>query len=374
MITVMTICYIGCVFVAFKVIKFKVTPAAIAVAVLIGMFMLGGVVIAWNFSAPMSGQITLTRKVIPLLSNQDSKELIEKIHVRQDQPVKKGDVLYEVDATPNQYKVDQLTAQIAVAQQKIYELEAAVEVATAKVEKAKADVTYVKAQLDTAVGIQKDNPAAIADLKVEVQQQTYNASQAAVQQAMASQQEAEFALTSAKDAIRANEAQLSTAQLNLEQCVVRAPADGYIMNWQAIEGTMTTTVLTSAQGTFMDMSETVVAAVFPMNVLKNVEPGNTVEIAFKSLPGQITTGKVDAVLEYTGEGQLTPEPQLPVAASLGSKGFLVVRIVLDDEALAKELPLGAAGTTTIYTNVGQLFHLISKITIRIKAWMNYVPI
>ncbi len=270
MITVMTICYIGCVFVAFKVIKFKVTPAAIAVAVLIGMFMLGGVVIAWNFSAPMSGQITLTRKVIPLLSNQDSKELIEKIHVRQDQPVKKGDVLYEVDATPNQYKVDQLTAQLAVAQQKIYELEAAVEVATAKVEKAKADVTYVKAQLDTAVGIQKDNPAAIADLKVEVQQQTYNASQAAVQQAMASQQEAEFALTSAKDAIRANEAQLSTAQLNLEQCVVRAPADGYIMNWQAIEGTMTTTVLTSAQGTFMDMSETVVAAVFPMNVLKNV--------------------------------------------------------------------------------------------------------
>jgi multidrug resistance efflux pump len=146
------------------------------------------------------------------------------------------------------------------------------------------------------------------------------------------------------------------------------------MNWQAVEGTMTTTVLSSAQGTFMDMSETVVGAVFPMNVLKNVEPGNPVEIAFKSLPGQVVAGKVDAVLQYTGEGQLTPEPQLPVMASLGSKGFLLARIVLDDASLAKELPLGAAGTVTIYTNVGQPFHLISKITIRIKGWMNYLPI
>lgn len=374
MIIVMTICYIGCVFIAFKVIKIKPTPTPIAIAVLFGVFMLGGVVIGWKFSAPMTQQMTLIRKVIPLLSNQDSKEIINKIYVEQDQPVKKGEPLYEVDKAPNQYAVGQLTAQLAVAQQNISELEAAVEVAAASVEKAQADETYSKAQLETATGIQKDNPAAIARLKVEVQQKSYAASQAAVEQASAAQQAAQFALGSARNALKSTEAQLSTAQLNLEQCVVRAPADGHIMNWQAIEGTMTTTVLSSAQGTFMDMSETAVGAVFPMNVLKNVEPGNRVEIAFKSLPGQIAMGKVDAVLEYTGEGQLTPEPQLPVAATLGSKGFLVVRIQLDDEALAKDLPLGAAGTTTIYTNAGQPFHLISKITIRIKAWMNYVPI
>ena len=142
------------------------------------------------------------------------------------------------------------------------------------------------------------------------------------------------------------------------------------MNWQAVEGTMTTTVLSSAQGTFMDMSETLVGVVFPMNVLKNVEPGNPVEIAFKSLPGQVVAGKVDAVLQYTGEGQL--------AASGGGDSWLervlLARIVLDNDALAKELPLGAAGTVTIYTNVGQPFHIISKITIRIKGWMNYLPI
>ena len=121
----------------------------------------------------------------------------------------------------------------------------------------------------------------------------------------------------------------------------------------------------------MDMSETLVAAVLPQNLVKNVAPGDEVEIAFKSTPGRIATGKVDGVLEYTGEGQLEPSVVVPVAATMGSKGFLVVRIKLDDQDMAKELPLGGAGTTAIYTKVGGPFHVISKIVIRMKAWTNY---
>ncbi len=146
------------------------------------------------------------------------------------------------------------------------------------------------------------------------------------------------------------------------------------MNMQVIEGTMTTTTLSSAQGIFVDMSETLVAAVFPQNMLANVQPGDMVEIAFKSMPGKIATGKVDAVLEYSGEGQFVTSPQLPVAADLGSKGQLVVRIRLDDEDLARKLPLGGAGDVAIYTKSGKPFHLISKVTLRIQMWMNYAPI
>jgi hypothetical protein len=54
--------------------------------------------------------------------------------------------------------------------------------------------------------------------------------------------------------------------------------------------------------------------------------------------------------------------------------MLVVRIFLDDEELAKKLPLGAAGTTAIYTKFANAFHIITKITVRIKAWTNYLPI
>ena len=146
------------------------------------------------------------------------------------------------------------------------------------------------------------------------------------------------------------------------------------MNMQAIEGTMGTTVIARQQASFMDMTGTVVAAVLPMNLVENVAPGDPVDIAFKSLPGQIATGKVDQVVEYTGEGQLDMTGVLPTAKSIGSKGMLVVRIVLDDQELAKQLPLGGAGTTAIYTKFAQPFHVISKITVRIKSWMYYVPI
>jgi multidrug resistance efflux pump len=200
------------------------------------------------------------------------------------------------------------------------------------------------------------------------------AAQAAVEVALATQKETEFALTSAKQAIKAVEAQIGTAQLNLEQNVVKAPADGYIMNMQAIEGTMGTTVLTRNQASFMDMTETVVGAVFPMNLVAHIAPGDPVEIAFKSLPGQIATGKVDRVLEYTGEGHLDMTGVVPIAKTIDSKGMLLVAVVLDDQELAKQLPLGGAGTTAIYTKFAQPFHIITKITVRIKAWMNYLPI
>ena len=44
---------------------------------------------------------------------------------------------------------------------------------------------------------------------------------------------------------------------------------------------------------------------------------------------------------------------VPSAANFGSQGFLAVRIYIDDEQLARELPLGAAGATAIYTEVGE---------------------
>ena len=82
----------------------------------------------------------------------------------------------------------------------------------------------------------------------------------------------------------------------------------------------------------------------------------------------------EGYFRYTGEGQIEPSGVLPVAKTVGSKGFLVVRILLDDQEQAKELPLGGAGTVAIYTQVGGPFHVISKIALRMKSWIYYAPL
>ncbi|TWU44178.1 Inner membrane protein YiaV precursor [Novipirellula aureliae] len=374
MVTIITIGYICLVIIVFKVLRVKVTPTTVATAVLTGVVVLGAVIMGWQFSAPMTSQMTVNRNVIPLLSEQDSKEVITKIHVKSDQLVTKGTILWETDKRPNQYALNQAAAQLAVAEANESELEAAVEVAAATVQKAKANQDYQKATLDTAIEIQKLDPQAVAALKVEVQQEIYLSARAAVDQAIAGLQEAKSALQSAQEGIKSLKAQVAIAELNLQQNDVIAPADGYVMNMQIVEGTVTSTAISSAQGIFVDMSETQVVAVFPQNLLANVEPGNLVEIAFKSRPGQIATGKVIAVLEFSGEGQFVTTPVLPIAADVGSKGMLAAKISLDDKVAAKELALGGAGSTAIYTNTGQAFQIITKIAVRLKAWMNYLPV
>jgi hypothetical protein len=79
------------------------------------------------------------------------------------------------------------------------------------------------------------------------------------------------------------------------------------------------------------------------------------------------------VVKYTGEGQFIPSPVVPIMAEVGSKGDLAIRIRLDDEELAKELPMGAAGTVAVYTDFGRTFHLLSKIKVRVSGWMYYLP-
>ncbi len=368
--------YIGLAVIAFKVVKIKVSAVSIAVIFLIGSFLLSGILVAWNFSAPISDQTTLVRKVTNLMADPDSKGLISKIHVQGIQPTKKGDPLYEIDSRPNQYALNQATAQVDANQQEVLKDEAGIEVAAARVENAKANQALTKAQLDTELKTQALFPGAIATLQVEVAQQTYQASDAAVSYAIANQKVSEFALTTAQDNLKASQAQLELAKLNLSENVTRAPSDGYLINFRATVGTMTTPLYQS-QGLFLDTSVPgVIAAVYPQNLVKNVEPGNLVEIAFKSLPGQIATGKVDAILAWTGEGQLQRESssQLPIAKNLKSQGFLLVRITIDDQDLAHQLPLGAASSVAIYTDRLKPFHIFSKITIRIKMWMNYLPI
>ncbi len=372
MITVITICYIGCVILAFRVVKIKATPVSIAVAILIGVFILGGIVIGWQQSAPITKQMMLRRPVLQVVP--DVREFVSQVHIKPNQVVKKGEPLFDVLPDRFQDAVDQSSAELAAAKSSVSQLEASVAAAEAGAKKSVTDTAVAKAELDTALRVQKENPAAIAKLRLQEARDSYRAAQADDKVADASLKQAQFSLAAARNSVDVARAALNTADFNLDQCTYRSPVDGQVMNFQITEGTPAARWRFTSSGTVMDLSDTTILAVYPQNLLKNVKAGNDVEIAFKSRPGQIATGKVDAVVKYTGEGQFMPTGYLPEAASVGSKGFLVVRIRLDDEDLAKKLPLGAAGATAIYTDVGAPFHLISKITIRINGWMNYLPI
>ena len=371
MIILLTLIYLGCVLLAFKVIKIKPTAVSIAVASLLGVVLLGGIVILWKQAAPMTQQLVLRRHVLQVAP--DVREFVSKVHVKPNAFVRKGDPLFEIKSDRFQDAVDQTTAQLAAAKSTVTQQEAALWAAQAAVKKSEADTAATKAELDTALGLQSVEAAAVAKLKVEQTQQAYRAARADDRLKKASLKQAEFALSSAKHSVTVAETALKSARFNLERCTYKSPVDGQVVNWQIREQVPMARWRFTANGTIQDFSDTAIIAVFPQNLLKNVKAGNEVELAFKRRPGEILVGRVELVAKYTGEGQFMPSPQLFSAADVGSKGMLAARIRINDDELARELPLGAAGAAAIYTDFGRPFHIITKITVRISSWMNYLP-
>jgi len=89
------------------------------------------------------------------------------------------------------------------------------------------------------VMITGDNPMTAASIAAE----------AGVDQSNAAQEAASFTLQTAQKKVEVDKAKLDTAQFNLDQCTVYAPADGFVTNWQVREGAMAVPLPLSPMGT-----------------------------------------------------------------------------------------------------------------------------
>ena len=85
-----------------------------------------------------------------------------------------------------------------------------------------------------------------------------------------------------------------------------------------------------------------------------------------------SAGKVTHVIQAGASAQLMASGQLPAITGAPATDRWVVRVVLDDVDFAASLPQGAGGTIAIYTNAGKPFHVISKVVMRMQAWMGYL--
>ena len=368
MIALLIIFYTALVLVLFKVLHLKPTPYLIAGLLVAGVLMIGGVVVAWMQSAPITEKLVTNQYVVQLVPYV--KGQVIKVDAQANQPMKHGDLLLEIDPTPYQFAVDGLEAQLKAARANVDQAKAAAASAQANVTKAQAADALAKTQEQIAFNIQRQNAAAISKLTIAQATQQRQAADATVVQAQAAALQAASAVTVAESAIPGVEAQLGNARFSLSQCKMRAPTDGYVVNWQVRVGTMLVPVPIAAAGTFVDTSSIQVLALFPQNYLTNVKPGDDVEMVLDPYPGRLFTGKVDAIIPAAGGGQLTPSGNIP--ATTRSTGAWAVKIVLDDQAIARKLSIGSGGSAAIYTRVGKATHIISKVTMRMKKWLLFV--
>ena len=298
----------------FILVKLKIVPFnlfwKISPVIVLLLLLLVGLFIPMNWGAPQ-GPAIVGRHSVAIVPDVAGEVL--EVPVEPNKPLKEGDVLFRIDPVPYSASVRAIEAQLHLQEQRLSQMTQLLERDSGRgfdVEQRQAEVDQLKAQLDSA-------------------------------------------------------------KWNLDKTVVRAPADGYVTNLALRKGARVANLPLSPVMAFIDTSETFVGVQIPQIDARYIRAGQPVELTFKIFPGRVYTGKVDTVLQALASGQVQTSGAAATPTAIQALPF-VVRVMLDDPAVARSLPAGSAGDAAIFTDRVKAAHVIRKVVLRQIAILNYI--
>jgi membrane fusion protein (multidrug efflux system) len=164
------------------------------------------------------------------------------------------------------------------------------------------------------------------------------------QQGQVSVKSAELARAEAE--LRAAQADLAVAELNLEHCVVRAPIDGVVAKRSVEVGQ----VVQPGQPllALVPLDDVWVVANFKETQLTRIRPGQSAEIRVDSFPGIVFTGTVNSISAGTGSRFSLLPPENATGNWVKVVQRVPVKILLDGKAVGNPQPL-RAGMSAVVT-------------------------
>ncbi len=366
------IIYLALVWIIFEKLKLATLDLKAKVSVLgIGLGICAAILFTVQVASPYSSNLMVYRYIIQIAPRVGGR--VTEVPIAPNVPIKKGQVLFRIDAEPYQVEVNRLKAVLAEAEQSVPQLKAGFEAAKGTLEKAKASLYLAKIEYEKTLSlvekaalrqVQKDK--AIADLK---------SAEAAVAEAEAKLEQTRLAYESEIKGEHTNvakaKAELEKAEIDLRETTVYAPADGFVINLQLRPGSIVRGLPTPVMS-FVEETDSLICALIKQNALSFVKPGNRAEIALDMYPGCIFEGEVMSVIWGSGQGQLTPGGDLPEFFNQQPRGLFGVRLRVKDLPPDVRFPAGSGGVAAIYTNTGKAFHVVRKVIIRMQTWLNYL--
>jgi membrane fusion protein, multidrug efflux system len=280
--------------------------------------------------------------VSPRVSGQ-----VTKLRVTDNQRVKAGDVLLEIDPRDCQAVVDQAGADLAAANTRVRQAEAQIAVDQAKAEQQKAAVVAAQAVAERAKADRTRYEAvksqAVSGVQLDLAKTEASSSAAEVDvargQAKAAAAEVDLDRASVETA-RAQVAQAQTrleqAQLQLSYTTVVAPRDGRV------------TRRTVEQGAYVQTGEALLALVpddlwvvanFKETQLDHMRPGQPVLIRVDAYPHHEFKGKVDSLQAGSGARFSLLPPENAVGNYVKVVQRVPVKIVFDEPLNLSELDI-----------------------------------
>ncbi|MBL0720947.1 MAG: biotin/lipoyl-binding protein [Sulfurovum sp.] len=309
---ILTLTYVALCIVVFKVLKVEVTSMTVTTSGLGGGFFMGWMYISMAYFHPYteSGQIYFKTSMIA--NNVHGK--ITKVYISDETPIKKDDPIYEIDKKPYLSQVKDIQSQLK-----------------------------------------------LANLRLKEQKKLYKAKAGTL-----------FDLEKREQIVSSLKAKLIKANFELEQTVIRAPADGHIVQNRLKVGTMAGIARMSSLGSFLLDEESQYIAAFRPNGLPSIKEGADAEIFFAALPGKVFKAKVVKVFKEVAEGQLLPEYKMLNLSKHNIHGRVPVELELVDDLSSYNIPKGSAFQATVFSDNLKMLIELRRILFRMFSWKNII--
>ncbi|WP_460371303.1 HlyD family secretion protein [Pseudomonas sp. Tul1A2] len=266
--------------------------------------------LAWYLLAdrytPYTQQARVSAFVIPVAAEVAGRVI--RVNVRNNQDVKAGDILFELDPQPLQIAVDRAKADLESTRRQVGASTAGIASAQASLRAAQANELKARQDNQRLEGLYKQDPGTVSVRLLEVSRA--NREQAVAQVAAARAevqraQEQEGGNTETNAQLRSAASALAKAELDLANTRIGARSAGLITDLRTDVGQFT--AAGSPVMTLIAIHDVWISADLTENNLGRVQPGTPVVIVLDALPGAVLDGRVRSVGYGVSVGQ-TPAP------------------------------------------------------------------
>src|SRR5271165_1409926 len=232
---------------------------------------------------------------------------IVKLHVREGDRVKKGQLLAQLENVQSSADVNATRASVQAAETDAVAADAALKTSLADLNRAKSDADHARLDWDRAQGLY--NAALIAKQDYDLKKAAWESAEAGLAQAQARVAQAKAQKDSMDKHITQNQANLTRVSDVLQKTAYAAPFDGVITNLPVREGETVVIGIQNSPGstlmTLADMSVITSEVKVDETDIVNVHLGQPAEVTIDAIPHKVFHGIVseigdNAIVRSTG--------------------------------------------------------------------------
>jgi len=325
---------------------------------------------------PYTQQARVQAFVVPVAAEVAGR--VTRVVVRNNQDVKKGALLFEVD--PGHYRIalDRARADLESARRSLGASTAGIASARASLRAARANALKADQDKDRLERLYREDEGTVSLRRLEVARAN---SEQARSQVVAAEAEVERAKETQGGGeednakLRSAAAAVEKAELDLANTAIRASSDGLVTDLRIDVGQF------AAAGhpvmTLIAIHDVWISADMTENNLGRIGPGTPVGIVLDALPGSIFEGRVRSVGYGVSVGTPTPAGSLPTVQN--SRDWLrpaqrfpvTVEFTPGELASLRGIRVGGQAEIMAFPSEGNPLNVAGRVFLWLMSWLSY---